>query len=142
MSPDKCASLMKFVALLFGLYALLWSLAPFPDVNLPARFILDVSDWPINNLSTPLDKSEKWLSSIAAGLLAALAVFLALVVAPAIKRKDKDTIRATYLALTAWYVVDGIGSIAAGIPSNVVLNTGYLCLAFAPLILLKNTPNK
>ena len=142
MSLRKSAFLMKLVALVFGIYALLWATAPFPNINLPARFILDVSDWPVDNLSVPLDRNTQWLVSIASGLLAALAVLLAFVVAPAIKRGDKNTVRATIYALIVWYVVDGIGSISAGVVSNVFFNTIYLGLALVPLVFITISKDK
>jgi len=136
MSLDKGSFLMKLVAAIFGAYAILWATAPFSDINLPARFILDVSDWPVDNLSAPLDRNTQWLVSISSGLLAALAVLLAFVVAPAIKQGNRRVIRATISALVVWYVVDGVGSIAAGVFSNVIFNTIYLGLALAPLVMI------
>ena len=137
MSPQKGATFMKIVALIFGAYAVLWGLAPFQEINFPARFILDFSDWPIDNLAAPLDRNTTWLVSIASGLLAALAIFLGLVVAPAIQRGDKKTVTATIYALLAWYLIDGIGSYASGVVSNIVFNTIYLVIAMAPLFLTK-----
>lgn len=137
MSPTTCSKLMKVVAAAFGLYALLWSLAPFPSLNFPARLILDFSDWPVDRLTTPLDRNTMWLTAIASGLLAAISIILAFVVAPAIERGETNTIRTAILALIAWYVIDGIGSIGAGVTSNVFFNTIYLGLALAPLTLVK-----
>lgn len=142
MSPNTCSNLMKLVAAIFGVYAILWSLAPFPDFNLPARFILDISDWPLDNLTTPLDKNTKWLVSIASGLLAALAVILAFIAAPAIKNGDKKTQRIIIYALVSWYIIDGIGSIAADVFSNVIFNSIYLAIALAPLLLVRPVSSK
>lgn len=134
MSPKNGARFMRWIAVLFGCYAVLWSLAPFPEFNLPARFILDISDWPLDDLSTPLDKQTTWLVSIASGLLAALAVFLGCVVAPSIETGDKVIKRSTVYALLLWYVIDGIGSVASGVISNVIFNTVYLAGPLLPLL--------
>lgn len=138
MSPRTGAIFMRVVAIVFGVYAVLWGLAPFPEVNLPARVILDLSDWPIDNLASPLDRNTTWLVSIAAGLLAALAIFLGLVVAPAIEQGDREIVKATVYAFLVWYAIDGIGSYASGVTSNIAFNTLYLVLAMLPLILTRS----
>lgn len=137
MSPQTGAKFMQIVALIFGAFALLWGLAPFHEINISARFILDLSDWPIDNLSTPLDRTTTWLVSIASGLIAALAIFLGLIVAPAIQQNNRKVMTATIYALLAWYLIDSIGSYASGVASNIAFNTIYLILAVIPLILTK-----
>lgn len=126
--------ILKAVALAFGVYALLWALAPFTDINLPARLILDISHWPLDEWDKPLDQNTQWLSSIGAGLLAALSVFLWSIVVPALAENNKPIMRATIKAMITWYVVDGTGSIAAGVASNVFFNTIYLIMVLLPLL--------
>lgn len=135
MTPKTGALFMRIVALAFGIYAILWGLAPFPELNLPAKLILDISDWPIDALNAPLDRNTIWLSSISAGLLAAVAIFLGFIVAPEIQNKNSSICNTTVCALLAWYVIDGIGSYAAGVISNIVFNTVYLAAAIAPIVL-------
>lgn len=128
---------MMMVAIVFFIYAILWALAPYPSINLPARLILDISDWPVNNLATPLDRNTQWLSSIAAGILAAVSIFLGGIVVPAIKERNTSTIRIAILAMVVWYIIDGIGSIASGVISNVFFNSVYLMLVLVPLVGVK-----
>ncbi len=134
MSNNARANMMMGVAILFFIYSLLWGLAPFSEVNISARIILDLADWPLDNLSTPLDRNTMWLSAIGAGLLAAIAIFLGGIVVPAIKEGNQRTIRTTIIAMIVWYVIDGIGSIAAGVSSNVLFNSVYLALVLVPLV--------
>lgn len=134
MSINTRARFMMIVAITFMIYSLLWALAPFPTLNLPARLILDIADWPLDNFQSPLDRNTQWLSAIGAGVLAAISVFLGGVVVPAIKRSDTSIIRSTICAMILWYVIDSTGSIAAGVPSNVFFNSIYLALVLIPLI--------
>jgi len=134
MSPEKRSILMIGIAVVFAVYSILWGLAPFESINLPARFILDVSDWPFDKTKIALDKNTKWLSAISAGLLLAVSIFLGGIVAPAIKDKNKSIIRITIVAMVAWYLLDSIGSIVAGVPSNAFFNTIYLALVLIPLL--------
>ncbi len=134
MSLHARAKFLLVVSIIFGIYSLLWALAPFPTVNFPARLILDAADWPIDNLSATLDKNTMFLSAIGAGLLAAISIFLGKIVVPAIKQRNKSIINTTILAMCVWYTIDGIGSIAAGVSTNVVFNSVYLILVLIPLV--------
>ena len=134
MSLDTRAKFMMVVAITFFIYSILWALAPYPSINLPARLILDLADWPLDNLATPLDRNTQWLSAIGAGVLAAISIFLGGIVVPAIKKADTSVTRTTILAMVVWYVIDSTGSVASGVSSNVFFNTIYLVLVLIPLI--------
>ncbi|MEE9446111.1 MAG: hypothetical protein V3V19_10660 [Cocleimonas sp.] len=134
MSRNARLRFMLVIAIIFGLYSLAWGLAPFDSINLPARFIIDISDWPLDKLSTPLDRSTQWLSSIGAGLLAAVSIFLIGIVVPAIKENNQQVIRTTVIAMCVWYVIDSAGSVVAGVASNMFFNSVYLLLILIPLL--------
>jgi len=134
MSRDTRSKLMLLVAGVFAFYTVLWGLAPYESINFPSRLILDSLDWPIDNLSASLDKNTMLLSSIGAGLLGAIAVFLGGIVAPAIKEGNKSITRTAVVAMLVWYTIDGVGSIASGVASNVAFNSVYLVLILIPLL--------
>lgn len=138
MSLQTRAKFLLVISIIFGLYSVLWGLAPFSGINFPARLILDAADWPIDNLSSPLDRNTMWLSAIGAGLLAAVSIFLGKIVVPALKEGNKAIVNATILAMIAWYIIDSAGSIAAGVSSNVLFNSIYLVLVLIPLLGAKN----
>ncbi|TPW09565.1 MAG: hypothetical protein FD130_2481 [Halothiobacillaceae bacterium] len=57
MSLNARANFLRVVSIVFAIYALLWGLAPYAEFNMPARLILDLSAWPIDNLSAqPLER--------------------------------------------------------------------------------------
>ena len=134
MSAEARSKFMLVIAIIFAIYSILWGLAPYESINFPARFILVVSDWPLDKAAVALDKNSMWLSSIGAGLLAALSIFLGGIVAPAIKQGNRSIIQTTIFAILAWYLIDSIGSVASGIPSNVFFNTVYTVLVLIPLL--------
>lgn len=133
MSISLRANLMMINAIVFMIYSILWGLASYETINLPSRFILDISDWPVDSLTAPLDRNTQWLTSIAAGLLAAVSIFLGGLVVPAIKENNKRVLQTTMFAMVAWYLIDSIGSVAAGVASNAFFNTIYLALVLLPL---------
>ncbi len=134
MSRSTRSKFMLLISGIFAFYAVLWGIAPYESINFPSRLILDSLDWPIDNLSTPLDKNTMLLSAIGAGLLGAIAVFLGGIVAPAIKEGNKTIMHTAISAMLVWYVIDGAGSIATGVASNVVFNSVYLALILTPLL--------
>ena len=141
MSTIARSRFMLIIAIIFMLYSLAWGLAPYESVNFPARFILDISDWPMDKLSLPLDRNTQWLSAISAGLLAAVSIFLMGIVVPAIKENNQRVIRTTALAMCVWYLIDSVGSAVAGVASNVFFNTVYLALILLPLFWVKTATN-
>jgi len=134
MSLNARANFLMIVSVAFFIYSLLWGLAPFSEIDFPARFILDLADWQIDKLDAPLDTNTMWLSAIGAGLLAAVSIFLGGIVVPAIRERNTRIINTTILAMGIWYVIDGVGSIAAGVTSNIFFNSIYLALVLIPLV--------
>jgi len=134
MSLETRAKFMMVVAVTFFIYSILWALAPYPSLNLPARLILDLADWPLDNWEAPLDRNTQWLSAIGAGCLAAISIFLGGIVVPAIRKGDTSITRTTMLAMVVWYVIDSTGSVVSGVSSNVFFNSIYLVLVLIPLI--------
>ena len=67
-----------------------------------------------------------------------VAVFLGGIVATAITERNRSVIRTTIIAMVVWYIIDGVGSIAAGVVSNVFFNTIYLIFVLIPLVGINN----
>ncbi len=133
MSLNTRSRFMMIISIIFFIYSILWGIAPYTSINFPSRIILDLSDWPVDSLSVPLDRNTMWLSAIGAGLLGAVSIFLGGIVAPAIKEGNKRVIRVTILAMIFWYIMDSAGSIASGVNSNIFFNSIYLLLVLTPL---------
>ncbi len=137
MTPTNSAKMTKIVAWGFMAFAFVWGLAPYQSINAPSRILLDILDWPFGDAALVFDKSEMWLSSIGAGLVVAISIMLLGIVAPAVKNSDKKVVRVTIWAFIAWYIVDGAGSAASVVPSNIFFNTLLLVLILIPLCLLR-----
>ncbi|HIE40255.1 MAG TPA: hypothetical protein EYP76_02365 [Thiomicrorhabdus sp.] len=134
MTNEIRYKLMITVSIVLILYAIAWGLAPYTSFNISARFLLDLLDWPVDSMPNILDQNTKWLSAIGASLLAAFAILLGGIVAPAIREGNTHVAKVALWAIAVWFVIDGLGSIAVGIPSNVFFNTIYLIAMIAPLI--------
>jgi hypothetical protein len=137
MSPKAAAFLTRLNAIGFALFALFWAGAAFPGLDGPARFLLDLLDWPLDGTPATLDHYVRWLSAIGAGLTAAFAAISYFVVAPAIERNDSAARNGALAAIAAWFAVDSAGSIASGVASNAVFNAVFFALYAAPLLAMR-----
>ncbi len=142
MSLTVRAKFLSIASVVFFFYSIAWAAAPFEDINIIARLILDGADWPFGNYADPLTRYGMFLSSVGGGILAGMSVMLWGIVAPAIKRGDVEVARMTIYAFIVWYVVDGIGSYASGFPANIGFNTVYLVTICIPLVGLKTEVEK
>lgn len=142
MSPKNSAKTIRIVAILFIIFAIIWGLAPYQAINAPSRVLLDILDWPFGDASPTFTGSEMWLSSIGAGLTAAISIMLIGIVAPAVEKSDRKTARVTILAFIIWYIVDSVGSVVSGIPSNAFFNLILLIAILIPLSCVKYEDNK
>ncbi len=138
MTPQNSAKTIRYVAYAFIGFAVIWGLAPYQGINWPSRALLDLLNWPFGDGAPVFSQSEMWLSSIGAGLTFAISVMLIGIVAPAAKKMDRNTIRVTIWAFIVWYLVDSVGSVASGVPSNALFNLILLVAILVPLVLIKD----
>lgn len=141
MTPKNSVLMTRIAAWVFLIVAFIWGLAPYQTINAPARIFLDILNWPFGDAALILTQSEMWLSAVGAGLLVAMSIMLLGIVVPAIKNQDRKTVRVTIWAFIAWYIVDGAGSIASGVASNVFFNSIFLALILIPLVTLRYEKN-
>lgn len=137
MTPKTSARLIRIAAWGFLAFAFIWALAPYGAVSEPARLLLDLLDWPLGDAAPALSRSEMWLSSVGAGLVVAVSIMLLGIVAPAIERSDRKTVRVTIWAFIGWYIVDSAGSVVSGVASNAFFNTLFLIAVMVPLLALR-----
>jgi len=137
MTSETSAKTITIISYGFLVFAFVWGLAPYVAINAPARLLLDVLDWPPGTASAALDRNTMWLSSIGAGLTVLVSILLLGIVVPAVRARDRRVIRVTIWAAIAWYIVDGAGSIASGVASNVFFNSFLLAGMLVPLLMVR-----
>ena len=78
---------------------------------------------------------------ICSGLSAGFGALYVFLVAPLLYLPDSTVRRLAkrggLIAAFIWFVIDNIGSLAAGVPSNVAMNTVFLLAIAGPLIMVK-----
>ena len=136
MPSTHAANALRAVSVAYAGIGLVWATIAFAPIDAPGRLFTDLLDWPLDDVPTTLDPLERWTHAVGAGLLVALAVAFALVVAPAVERGDRQAVRGAALALGAWYVIDTAGAVANGMGS-VGWNTLFLLGWAVPLLLAR-----
>ena len=137
MSTSAAARALTLVGSIFLLVALVIAAAAWPPLAGPSTLLHDLVAWPLDN-GTDLGAAEtRLLSAILGGVFAGLSAMLILVVAPALRRGDDRVRRGVIASLLVWFAIDSAGSVAAGAPSNVMFNVGFLAMALAPLVLVR-----
>jgi len=131
--------LVRFACYGFLTFAFFWWLAVLPAIDWPARFIIDVSDWPVDRVQQELSRDVRFLSAIGSGLLAGVSCLILFIVVPELEKQNASVVRGAIYGIVAWYLVDSAGCALLGIYSNVVLNTIYAALIIPPLLLARRS---
>jgi len=136
LSLPKAILLLQLNCFSYLLFAFIWWLAALPTLDRPAQLLLDITVWPLDGSHDQLSTDARFLSAIGAGLLVAMTLLILLIVIPELRRGNFSVLRGTTISLIAWYAIDSIGCITAGVGSNAVLNTVYVSALLVPLWLI------
>ncbi|MEZ5932380.1 MAG: excinuclease ABC subunit A [Alphaproteobacteria bacterium] len=114
-------------------FGLLIVLASTSSSAFPVSFLADLIFWPVDGAQAVAAPSSHLLAAIAGGVMTGWGVLLYLLTAR-LYPKDPDLARLLITAsIGIWFVIDSLGSIAAGAPINAVLNISFLVMFLIPL---------
>lgn len=125
--------LFRLSAIGLLVFAAIWITAAIPGFDEPGKLLIDMLDWPLDGSHRELSQDARWLSAIGAGLTASFGVLFLLVVIPELKAGNRAVRKGTLIAIAVWYVIDSIGSVTAGVPSNAFFNTIFFLALVVPL---------
>lgn len=117
-------------ALLMG-FGILFTLAAWPPLAGLLRVLVDLFAWPLDGTQTLAASETRLALAIGGGVMAGWGLTIWLV---ATRIADRDPGLARTLVLppvVVWFVLDSLGSFAAGVPANVALNALFLGLFVA-----------
>lgn len=128
---------LKFAAIVLIVTGLVSGLAAFPATAAPWALLFDLVRWPLDGAEGAFSDEARLLNGIHAGVLAGWGVMMYGLIAGPVARGDEAMRRLCLTSVVVWFVLDSLGSIAAGWPGNVALNVVFLVLFAAPLMALK-----
>ena len=124
-------NLLKFGAALLIGFGVLFVLSAWPPLAAPMTLLVDLFAWPLDGEQTLAAEATRLALAIGGGVLAGWGGMIWLI-ATRLGERDPELARSLVLGpVVVWFVLDCFGSIAAGVPLNVVLNLGFLALFFA-----------
>jgi len=141
MSPKTAVLLIKLMGwgfIIFGIVFVTMAFAGYDDF---ARALVPLFDWTGDAATEPLNRGGRWYAAIMSGLSAGFGALYVFLIAPLLTVSHADARhiakRGGLIAAFIWYIVDGVGSLAAGVPSNVATNTVFLLAFVVPLVMVK-----
>ena len=124
---------LKFACMSVIGFGVLGVAAMVPALSGVKGLFIDLAFWPVDGVpNTPTPESDL-LWAILSGILIGWGVLLWQVITK-VYAHQPDLGRSMILtSIGTWFVIDGIGSIAAGAPVNALLNVTFLAMFFIPL---------
>ena len=124
---------LKVTAVVVGSFGPVFALGSVAATSEPARLTLDILSWPLDGATTYASPDTRFLSAVTGGFLLGWGVLIWRLSSD-IYDAAPEAVRRTVLAsLLSWFVLDSVGSIASGNPSNALFNVLVLLLGVGPL---------
>lgn len=133
---DMCEGVIRWLqcaCILVGVTGLIAAGGSHELTQEPWRLLFDLLAWPLDGHPSELSDDGAAVSAISGGLMVGWAVLMYAVVSGPVARGDRAMTDALMVAVTAWFIVDSTGSIAADLPGNLVLNGGFWLAFVVPL---------
>ena len=124
---------LKVTAVIIGAFGPVFALGSMAATQEPARLSLDILSWPIDGATTYAAADTHFLSALAGGFLFGWGVMIWCLSVWAHDSAPEGVRKAVLAGILAWFVLDSVGSIASGNPSNAGFNIIVLLLAVGPL---------
>ena len=142
MTPKLAATLLRLTGWGFIIFCTVFVTIAFEGYDGIARHIANLFDWTGPTREDTLSRDARWFGAIWAGMGAALGALYIWLVAPLLMMAENREVqniarRGGQIVAGFWYIIDSAGSFAAGVPSNVAMNTIFLLCIAVPLMTVK-----
>ncbi|GAB5463035.1 hypothetical protein [Hoeflea alexandrii] len=107
---------------------LLLAAGALPPLAAPVVFLADLIIWPLDGLQTLGAPETRVFMAISGGVMVGWGVTLWKLAEHLMAEHPAAVRSITMTGLYSWFVVDSIGSIAAGVPLNAVANVSFVVL--------------
>jgi hypothetical protein len=115
------------------------ALASHPATDVVWRTLFDLLKWPFDGDPAAFSADTRAVNAVLGGTMVGWGVLMYLLATPQSFAAIPALPRLMQYALYAWFVVDCSGSLAAGLPGNLVLNVLFLAMFVPPLRALERS---
>lgn len=133
MSHAFNKSYLKITAFVIGSFGPIFFLGTMPQTAEPARWSIDLLSFPLDGIQNYDALTTRFLSALTGGFLLGWGVCVWCMQKWVYDAAPEGVRKSVLVGLIAWFLLDSVGSIASGNPSNVVFNCIVLLLAVGPL---------
>lgn len=99
-------------------------------------FLFDVLKWPVDGDPASFIADTRAVNAVLGGVMVGWGLLMFLLSNQRLMTAAPAVPRLMTISLLAWFVVDSLGSWAAGLPGNIVLNLVFLAMFLPPLVSL------
>lgn len=124
---------LKITAVVVGSFGPVFFLGTMRPTLEPARLTLDILSWPVDGGTTYASADTRFLSALTGGFLLGWGVMIWFLSSWVYDAAPEGVRRTVLAGILSWFVLDSLGSIASGNPSNVLFNLVVLLIAVGPL---------
>lgn len=124
---------LKITAVVVGSFGPVFFLGTMRPTLEPARLTLDILSWPVDGGTTYASADTRFLSALTGGFLLGWGVTIWFLSSWVYDAAPEGVRRTVLAGILSWFVLDSLGSIASGNPSNVLFNLVVLLIAVGPL---------
>ncbi len=133
MQATGAQTWLKALAIVLIGFGAITAIAAFPPLAGPGLLLVDLIFWPIDASQSLAAPETRLLCAISGGVLVGWGATL-WIMATRLLGKDPALVRTIVLAsVGSWFIVDSIGSVAAGAPLNILFNVGFLVAFLFPV---------
>lgn len=116
---------------------LICAMASHPATGGVWLWLFDLLKWPLDGDPAFFADDTRAVNAVLGGTMVGWGVLMYLLATPQRLQAMPELPRLLLIGIVAWFVVDCIGSLFAGLPGNLVLNVGFLVLFVPPLLVLQ-----
>ena len=135
LSKNICITWLKAASLITVATGLVSVLASSPSTQGLWLFLLDLLTWPVDGQPSGFQNEAFILNAVLGGVMIGWGTLMFLL------SKELHTsvhlVKPMKIALLFWFVSDSAGSLAAGVPGNVVLNITFITMFMIPIYFLQ-----
>jgi hypothetical protein len=137
MSTERARFWLRAAAATVVVFGGLIVLGAHPATAWPVASMADLIFWPFDGRQTVGAPATRLLSAITGGVMVGWGVMLWLVADRLLPRDPHLAAALIRNGSTSWFIVDSLGSLAAGAPLNVLGNAVFLAIFLLPLARLR-----
>ncbi len=134
MSNLRTMSILKAGAIILIVMGMMFAAAGVPALSYPAVFFLDLALWPLDGAQSLASPETRLLCAVCGGMLVGWGALFYLLADRVYPHEPALVRKFVLVSICSWFVVDSLGSIAAGAPMNALFNIGFLALFALPVL--------